>query len=68
MPKLPWQQLSSSMITRATYDPETETMSVQFTSGRIYDYPDVPISVYNGLLEADSPGSYFHANIRGVYG
>ena len=56
------------MITRATYDPETETMSVQFTSGRIYDYPDVPISVYNGLLEADSPGSYFHANIRGVYG
>ena len=67
MPRLPWQQLSSSMITRATYDPETETLSVQFTSGRVYDYPDVPISVYMGLLEADSPGRYFHANIGGVY-
>jgi hypothetical protein len=55
------------MLVRATYDPETETLSVQFTSGRVYDYPDVPISIYNELLQADSPGRYFHANIQGVY-
>ena len=67
MPQLPWQRLSSSMITRATYDPETETLSLQFVSGQTYDFEDVPISVYNGLLEADSPGRYYHANIRGIY-
>ena len=66
--KLPWQQLNSTMIVRANYDPETEVLSLQFTNGMIYDYPSVPVSVYAGLLEADSPGRYYHQNIRGVYG
>ena len=66
--KLPWQQLNSTMIVRANYDPETEVLSLQFTNGMIYDYPGVPVSVYAGLLEADSPGRYYHQNIRGVYG
>jgi hypothetical protein len=65
---LPWQQLSSSLIVRANYDPETETLSLQFANGRVYTYDDVPVSVYTGLLEADSPGRYYHQNIRGVYG
>ena len=56
------------MIVRANYDPETEVLSLQFTNGMIYDYPGVPVSVYAGLLEADSPGRYYHQNIRGVYG
>ena len=65
---LPWRQLRSSLIVRANYDPETETLSLQFTNGQVYTYDGVPISVYTGLLEADSPGRYYHQNIRGVYG
>ncbi len=56
------------MISRTQYDPETERLDVEFASGGVYTYEGVPISVYNGLLEAPSAGGYFHRNIKGVYG
>ena len=64
---MPWQSLSSSMLVRATYDPDTGTLYLQFASGQTYTYDDVPVSVYTALLEADSPGQYYHANIKGTY-
>ena len=55
------------MLTRCTYDPDTETMQIQFRSGQTYTFDDVPISIYMGLLNADSPGRYYHANIKDQY-
>jgi hypothetical protein len=68
MPALPWNQLSSSFLTRCTWDPETEELQLQFASGKTYSFDGVPASVYQGLLEADSPGRYYHANIKDNYG
>lgn len=62
-----WQSLSSSNLRRCSYDIETETLQIQFNSGKTYTYEGVPASVYNGLLEASSAGQYFNANIKGVY-
>jgi hypothetical protein len=62
-----WQQLESSNLKRCMYDIETETLAIQFASGKVYTYQGVPASIYNGLLEADSPGQYFNNNIKGVY-
>jgi hypothetical protein len=62
-----WQQLDSSNLKRCSYDIETETLQIQFHSGKVYSYQGVPASVYNGLLEASSPGQYFNSNIKGVY-
>ena len=62
-----WQQLESSNLKRCSYDIETETLRIQFNSGKVYTYDGVPASVYNGLLEASSPGQYFNSNIKGVY-
>lgn len=62
-----WQQLNSSNLRRCSYDIETETLQIQFHSGRVYTYTEVPASVYNGLLMASSPGEYFNNNIKGVY-
>jgi hypothetical protein len=63
-----WQRVSgSSMITRAGYDPQTETMEIQFTSGQTYTYEAVPISVFNGLISASSPGKFYHTNIKDAF-
>ena len=64
-----WQRISgSTMMNRAGYDFESETMEIEFSSGQVYTFNEVPVSVFNGLLEATSPGQYYHRNIKGSYG
>ncbi len=63
-----WYPLRSSNLRRCAYDPETERLQVEFLSGQTYAYDGVPASVFQGLLEAPSAGSYFHREIKGVYG
>jgi len=61
--------LNSSAILAADYDPQTRVLTIVFTSGgKAYSFYDVPESVYRGLVNAASPGSYYSANIRGRYG
>lgn len=62
-----WQELSSSNLRRCAYDIETETLQIQFQSGKVYSYQGVPASVYNGLLEATSAGQFFNSSIKDVY-
>ena len=65
---LAWHSLTSSNLRRCRWDPETEQLSIQFVSGAVYEYDAVPISVYNGLLESESPGRFFNQNIKDIYG
>ena len=55
------------MITAAGYDPDSRELTVQFASGTIYTYEDVPESIYNGFLAANSQGAFFHKNIKGAF-
>ena len=57
----------SSNIREVGFDPGSNTLEVLFADGRVYQYFDVSLSVYEGLLHAASVGRYFHDNIRGVY-
>ena len=43
------------------------TLTVEFCTGRVYDHPGVPESVYHGLMSASSKGSYYSRYIRGRY-
>lgn len=58
--------VSSSNIASIGY--QGSTLHIRFHSGGLYAYYNVPISVYNGLMNAVSKGRYFHANIKGRYG
>jgi hypothetical protein len=42
-------------------------MEVEFNSGVVYQYVDVPEWVYRQLLFAPSPGRFLHANVVNVY-
>jgi len=59
--------LHSSAISRASYDPLSARLSITFHSGRTYTFYRVPPAIYHGLLNASSPGQYYHATIRGRF-
>lgn len=56
-----------SGFTEAVYSSGRMALQLSYTSGRTYQYFDVPREVYQGLITAPSWGAYFNRNIRGVY-
>lgn len=60
-------QLRSSNLRAAGHEPTTNLLAVHFTNGSVYHYKDVPPDVASKFLQADSPGKYFAAEIRGKY-
>ena len=61
------QAVNSSNVASVGYDDASSTLEIEFHGGAIYQYFDVPKSVFDMLLEADSPGAVVHQQIRGVY-
>lgn len=54
----------SSNLSSVGYEPSSATLEVQFRSGSIYRYADVPESVYNGLMDAASKGRYLDVFVK----
>lgn len=62
------QPVSSSNLASVGYDPDSETLEVEFVStGNVYEYYNVPQFMYDRLLEASSIGQFFNAEIRNAY-
>lgn len=57
--------MPSTLIRNSRYDSETRTLSVWFvTSGKRYDYADVPPETYDAFRAAFSKGRFFNRHIR----
>ena len=54
----------SSNIVSVGYDATRMILEIEFKGGGIYQYSNVPLSVYEGLMAAGSHGSYFAAYIK----
>ena len=61
------EYLNSSNVASAGYDDATRTLEIEFHSGGIYQYFDVPRPIFEGLMSAGSPGGFLHEQIRGVF-
>ena len=59
--------VNSSNLAQVGYDFESNTLEIEFHSGGVYQYFDVPEVVYTGLMNASSHGKYFHRNIKNNY-
>lgn len=58
----------SSNIAAIGYDERSHTLVVRFhSSGRLYGYRGVPVTVYQSFLAAASKGRFFAHFIRGRY-
>lgn len=60
------QHAGSSHIIGASYDDETQQLTVSFKNGT-YVYDSVSPDVANEFESAASAGKYFDANIKGKY-
>ncbi len=58
------KSVDSSNIASIGYDEHSQTLEIEFNSGRIYQYFNVPSSEYNALMNASSHGTYFNQNIK----
>ncbi|NUN14265.1 MAG: KTSC domain-containing protein [Myxococcales bacterium] len=59
--------VQSSNLTAVGYDPKTQTLEVEFQHGGVYQYRNVPETVYDELLNSPSKGQFFYYNIRGAF-
>ncbi len=62
-----WQPVESSNLKTVRYEGAELVLEIEFNSGDMYQYFDVPEAVFRELLSSESKGKYFHANIKGEY-
>lgn len=59
--------VSSTNLASVGYDLPSQTLEVEFNSGGVYQYFDVPEHVHQELLAAGSVGSYFARSIKNSF-
>jgi hypothetical protein len=60
--------VNSTNIDSVGYNADTQTLTVKFkVSGQIYEYLNVPQTLYEGLMTAESKGKYINDNIRSQF-
>jgi len=59
--------VESSTMQAIGYDPDSHVLEIEFKSGRVYQYADVPQGEYEGMMAATSKGRYLNSNIKPRY-
>lgn len=60
--------VDSTLIRSVGYDLASSVLEIEFiTEDRIYEYFDVPLSIYSELMAAESKGLYFNEYIKDMY-
>jgi hypothetical protein len=59
--------VQSSVMTYVKYDEDARELDITFTSGKTYRYLDVPLEIYDELLDAESKGEFFNENIKNAF-
>lgn len=57
----------SSTVARFGYDETSQILSVEFSSGVIYNYYDVLQPVFEQMKASSSKGQFISQNLKGVY-
>lgn len=59
--------VESNSLRSIGYEPSTRVLEVEFCSGRIYSYSDVPPEAHDWLMRSKGKGGYFNRMIRDRY-
>ncbi|MBU3078697.1 KTSC domain-containing protein [Sphingomonas sp. XMGL2] len=59
--------MPSSVIRSFAYDEPARRLDIEFVSGRVYAYHDVPPAVARAMAASGSRGGYFNRRIRDRY-
>jgi hypothetical protein len=66
-PSIPMCNCESSQVKGYGYDADSKTLAVEFKSGGVYHYHDVPAETYGAMTKAESVGRFIGASIKGAY-
>jgi len=58
------ETVKSEVLRSVGYDPDGRTLEIEFASGAVYRYFDVPEDLYLDLMTAPSHGEFFGRRIR----
>lgn len=61
------QPLKSKAVVSAGYDEAARELELEFRSGHVYRYADVPPSVYEWLLRVENKGGFVRRMVQGHY-
>ena len=59
--------VDSTTMRSVGYNSSEQILEVEFTSGVVYQYLEVPAAVFAKLMQAGSKGRYFNEEIRDDY-
>jgi len=59
--------VDSTTMLSVGYDSAQQVLEVEFSSGVVYRYLEVPATVFEELMQAESKGRYFNQEIRDDY-
>jgi hypothetical protein len=60
--------VQSTDLKSVGYDLTSQILEVEFLSGdHVYHYSGVPHSIYSGLINAPSKGTYLNTYVKGKY-
>ena len=61
------EPVNSSNLVSVGYDPSSETLEIEFKNTGIYQYLNVPQFMWERLMQADSVGRFFNAEIKNAF-
>jgi hypothetical protein len=59
--------MPSTVVAHIDYYPDSATLRITFTSGKKYDYLQVPQKIYEAMKKSFSKGIYLNKYIKGNY-
>lgn len=59
--------VASSNIVSIGYDSASETLEIEFQNGGVYQYYNVPQSIFDALMAAPSHGKFFASQIKNAF-
>jgi len=59
--------VQSTNVTAIGYDEPSQTLEVEFNTGSIYQYYNVPQHLYDALMQASSKGQFINAYIKNAH-
>jgi hypothetical protein len=61
------ETVDSTAISAVQYDEARRFLDIDLTTGRTYRYLDVPPTMYEAFMAAESKGRFYNDHIRDVY-
>ncbi|WP_312253169.1 KTSC domain-containing protein [Stenotrophomonas sp.] len=61
------EPVASSNIAAIGYDEPSQTLEVEFTGGAIYQYYNVPLPIFEQLMQSSSKGQFLAHQIKNSY-